>query len=93
MVLFRLHVEKRSSKDSPQTVDERADSVDPVVIVCEDGVHSISQNSPVRKSVCYNQGMEIDSSVTLHNVVVEVDPQVFEVVNLEESDVVLRVHK
>ena len=30
----------------------------------------------------------MDSSVALHNVVVEVDPQVFEVANLEESDVV-----
>ena len=29
-----------------------------------------------------------DSSVVLHNVVVEVDPQVFEVSNVEESDVV-----
>ena len=29
-----------------------------------------------------------DSSVVLHNVVVEVDPQVFEVANVEESDVV-----
>ena len=29
-----------------------------------------------------------DSSVVLHNVVVEVDPQVFEVTNVEESDVV-----
>ena len=47
----------------------------------------IDQNSPARNSVCCNQGKEIDSSVVLHNVVVEVDPQVFEVANLEESDV------
>ena len=30
----------------------------------------------------------MDSSVILHNVVVEVHPQVFEVANVEESDVV-----
>ena len=29
----------------------------------------------------------MDSSVTLHNVVVEVHPQLFEVANVEESDV------
>ena len=51
-------------------------------------MHLIDQNSPVQNSVCYNQGKEIDSSVVLHNVVVEVDPQVFEVANVEESDVV-----
>ena len=62
--------------------------VDPVVIVCEDEMHLINQNGPVRNSVCYNQGTEIDSSVALHNVVVEVDPRVFEVANLEEGDVV-----
>ena len=31
---------------------------------------------------------EMDSSAVLHNVVVEIDPQVFEVANVEESDVV-----
>ena len=77
---------KISSKDSPQNVDERVDPVDPVV--CEDEVHLTDQNSPVRNSVCYNQGKEIGSSVVLHDVVVEIDPQVFEVANLEESDVV-----
>ena len=46
-------------------------------------MHLINQNS-----VCYNQGKEMDSSVILHNVVVEVHPQVFEVANVEESDVV-----
>jgi len=52
-------------------------------------VHLIVQSSPVRNSVCHNhQGKEMDSSVALRNVVVEVDPQVFEVANLEESDVV-----
>ena len=30
----------------------------------------------------------MDSSVVLYNVVVKVDPQVFEVANVEESDVV-----
>ena len=35
----------------------------------------------------YSQGKEIES-VVLHNVVVEVDPQVFEVANVEESNVV-----
>ena len=49
-------------------------------------MHLINQNGPVRNSVCYNQRTEIDSSVALHNVVVEVNPQVFEVANLEESD-------
>ena len=79
---------------SPQNVDERVDDpVDPVV--CEDEVHLINQNSPVQNSVCYNQGKEIDSSVVLHNVVVGIDPQVFEVANVEEGDVVfnLRMHK
>ena len=33
-------------------------------------VHLIDQNSPVRSSVCHNQGKEIDSSVALHGVVV-----------------------
>ena len=84
------HVEKRSSKDIPQNIDvasnERVDPVDPAVIVCEDEMHLINQNSPVRNSVCHNQGTEIDSSVALRNVVVEVNPQVFEVANLEESD-------
>ena len=51
-------------------------------------MHLIDQNSPVRNNVCHNQGKEIDSSAALHNVVVEVDPHVFEVANLEESDVV-----
>ena len=84
------HVEKLSSKDIPQNIDvasnECVDPVDPTVIVCEDEMHLINQNSPVRNSVCYNQGKEIDSSVALHNVVVEVNPQVFEVANLEESN-------
>ena len=80
-------------KDTCLDVDvisnERIDLVDPVVIVCEDEVHSISQNSPVRKTVYGNQGKGIDSSVPLYNVIVEVNPQVFEVaVNLEESDVI-----
>ena len=63
------HVEKRSSKDTPQNIDvtsnERVYPVDPVVIVCEDEVHLIDQNGPVRNSVCYNQGTEIDSSALL----------------------------
>ena len=80
------NVENLSSKDSPQNVDERVDRVDPVV--CKDEVHLVNQNSPVQNSAYYNQGKEIDSSVVLHNVVVEVDPQVFEVANVEESDVV-----
>ena len=80
------HVKKLSSKDSPQNVDERVDPINPVV--CKDEVHLVNQNSPVQNSVCYNQGKEIDSSVVLHNVVAEVDPQVFEVTNVEESDVV-----
>ena len=50
-------------------------------------MHLIDQNSPVQNSVCYSQGKEMDSSVVLHNVVVKVDPQVFEVANVEESDV------
>ena len=75
------HVKKLSSKDSPQNVDERVDPINPVI--CKDEVHLVNQNS-----VCYNQGKEIDSSVVLHNVVAEVDPQVFEVTNVEESDVV-----
>ena len=82
------NVEKLSSKDSPQNVDELVDPVDPVV--CKDEVHLTNQNSPVQNSVCYNQGKEIDSSVVLHDVVVEVDPQVLEVANLEESDVVFK---
>ena len=77
---------KLSSEDSPQNIDEHVDRVDPVV--CKDEVHLVNQNSPVQNSVCYSQGKEIDSSVVLHNVVVEVDPQVFEVANVEESDVV-----
>ena len=48
-------------------------------------MHLINQNS-----VCYSQGKEIDSSVVLHNVVVGVDPQVFEVANVGESDVVFK---
>ena len=80
------NVENLSSKGSPQNVDERVDRVDPVV--CKDEVHLVNQNSPVQNSACYNQGKEIDSSVVLHNVVAEVDPQVFEVANVEESDVV-----
>ena len=80
------NVENLSSKDSPQNVDERVDRVDPVV--CKDEVHLVNQNSPVQNNVRYNQGKEMDSSVVLHNVVVEVDPQVFEVANVEESDVV-----
>ena len=65
-------VKKLSSKDAPQNVDERVDPVDPVI--CEDEVHFIDQNSPVRNSVRYNHGKEIDSSVVLHDVVLEVDP-------------------
>ena len=86
------HIEKRSSKNTPQNIDVcfesngRVDPVDPAVIVCDDEVHLIDQNSPLRNSVCCNQGKEIDSSVALHNVVVEVNPQVFEVANLEKSD-------
>ena len=80
------NVENFSSKDSPQNVDERVDPINPVV--CKDEVHLIDQNSPVENSVCYSQGKEMDSSVVLHNVVAEVDPQVFEVANVEESDVV-----
>ena len=75
------NVEKLSRKDSPQNVDERVHPIDPVV--CKDEVHLINENS-----VCYNQGKEIDSSVILHNVVVGVHPQVFEVANVEEGDVV-----
>ena len=80
------NVENLSSKGSPQNVDERVDPIKPVV--CKDEVHLIDQNSPAQNSVCYSQGKEIDSSVVLHNVVAEVDPQVFEVANVEESDVV-----
>ena len=65
-------VKKLSSNDSPENVDERVDPIDPVV--CKDEVHLIDQNGLVQNSVCYNQGKEIDSSVALHNVVVEVDP-------------------
>ena len=50
--------------------------------------NTIQGNSPVQNSVCYSQGKEMDSCVVLHNVVVEVDPQVFEVANVEERDVV-----
>ena len=35
------------------------------VTVCEDEVYSITQNSPVPNSACYNHGIEIDSSVIL----------------------------
>ena len=42
------HVKKPSSKDPFQNVDERVDPVDPVV--CEDEVHLIHQNSPVRNN-------------------------------------------
>ena len=80
------NVENLSNKVSPQNVDERVDPINPVV--CKDEVHLIDQNCPVQNSACYNQGKEIDSSVVLHNVVAEVDPQVFEVANVEESDVV-----
>ena len=87
------HVEKRSSKDTPQNIEvtsnERVDPVDPAVIVCEDEMHLISQNGPVRNNVCCDQETEEDSSLALHDVVVEVNPQVFEVANLEESDGVL----
>ena len=48
-------------------------------------MHLINQNSPVQNRLCYNQGKETDSSVVLHNAVVEVVAQVFEVANLEES--------
>ena len=80
------NVKNISSKDSPQNVDQRVGPINPVV--CKDEVHLIDQNSPVENSVCYSQGKEIDSSVVLHNVIAEVDPQVFEVANVEESDVV-----
>ena len=80
------NVENISSKECPQNVDERVDPINPVV--CKDEVHLINQKSPVQNSVCYNQGKEMDSSAVLHNVVVEVDPQVFEVANVEESDVI-----
>ena len=80
------HVKTLSSKDSPQNVDERVDPINPVV--CKDEVHLVNQNSPVQNSVFYGQGKEIDSSAVLHNVVVEVHPQVFEVANVEESGVV-----
>ena len=79
------NVENLSSKDSHQNVDERVDRVDPVV--CKDEVHLIDQNSSLQNSVCYSQGKEMDSSAVLRNVVVEVDPQGFEVANVEESDV------
>ena len=91
MFLFRLLKVKimsktsLTSKDSPQNVDERVDRVDPVV--CKDEVRLIDQNSLVQNSVCYSQGKEMDSSVVLHNIVVEVHPQVFEVANVEQSDV------
>ena len=79
---YEDHVEKRSSRDTPQNVDvisnERVDPVDSAVIVCEGEVHSINQNS-----VRYNQRTGIDLRVALHDVVVEIDPQVFEVANLE----------
>ena len=80
------NVENFSSKDSPQNVDERVDPINPVV--CMDELHLIDQSSPVQNNVCYSQGKEMDSSFVLHNVVAEVDPQVFEVANVEESDVV-----
>ena len=40
----------------------------PVVIACEDKVHSISKNSPVRNSGYGNQGTRMDSSIVLCNV-------------------------
>ena len=58
------HVKKPSSKDPFQNVDERVDPVDPVV--CEDEVHLIHQNSPVRNSVCYNQGIIHSEQEILH---------------------------
>ena len=80
------HVENLSSKDSPQNVDKHLDPIYPVV--CKDEVRLINQNSPAQNGVCYSQGKEMDSSVVLDNVVVKVDPQVFEVADVEESDVV-----
>ena len=52
-------------------------------------MYSIKRNSPVRNSVCYIQGTGIDPGVALHIVIVEVNPQAFEVANLEESGVVV----
>ena len=48
------HVKKLSSKDSPQSVAERVDPINPVV--CKDEVHLVNQNSPVQNNVCYSQG-------------------------------------
>ena len=61
------HFEKRSSKDTPKNVDvisnKRVDLIDPAVTVCEDEM--LNESSPVRKSVCYNQGTGIDLSAAL----------------------------
>ena len=85
------NVEDLSSKDSPQNVDERVNPINPVV--CKDEVHLIDQNSPVQNSVCYSQGKEMDSSAVLHNVVVEVDPQVIEVAMPKKAMWFLKMHK
>ena len=91
------HVEKHSSKDIPQNIDvtsnERVDPVDPVVIVCEDEVHLIDQNSPVRNSLCYNQGKEIDSSVALHDVVLKVILKCLKSPISKKAMMFLRMHK
>ena len=71
---------------------ERIDPVDPVVIVCEDEVHSICQNSPVRNSGYGNQGTGIDSSVALYNVynvIVEVRKTVQTIRLYLQEDVVI----
>lgn len=87
---------KHETADVDVNSNERIDPVDPVVIASEDEVHSISKNSPVRNSGYGNQGSGIDSSVALrnvYNVIVQVNPQVYGVVYLEESDVIFEVHK
>ena len=55
------------AQDVDVNSNERIDPVDLVVIACEDKVHSISKNSPVRNSGYGNQGTGIES-VALYNV-------------------------
>ena len=65
--------------------------VDPVdLIICEDEVHFIEQIVLFETMYVTLKKSKKDESVVLQNVVVEIDSQMFKVVNLEESDVAFK---
>ena len=82
---------KQNSTDLPHVLVSSSQSEDNVEnLSSKDSPQNVDERvDPIDPVVCKDEVHLINqNSAVLHNVVVEVDPQVFEVANVEESDVV-----